>query len=101
MLRPSGLRIEAISAAGRDRGDTMKEPTPGLRIVITIGVLTAASAYLVSPLQSGTPYAHECVAADRMPLLGCITGEAARQRAQGRWRIDPGIIIRDETWTGP
>ena len=79
----------------------MKELAPGVRIAITIGVLIATGAYLASPLKSGTPYAHECVAADRMPLLGCIPGEAARQRAQGRWRIDPGIIIRDETWTGP
>jgi hypothetical protein len=31
-----------------------------------------------------------------MPLLGCIPGEAARQRAQGHWRIDPGMVI----WNG-
>ena len=73
----------------------MKELTPRRQIVMVMGVLTAASAYLAFPLMSVAPSAHECIAADRMPLLGCIAGEAARQRAEGRWRIDPGMIIWD------
>ena len=46
----------------------MKELTPRRQIVMVMGALTAASAYLAFPLMSVTPSAHECIAADRMPL---------------------------------
>ena len=68
-------------------------------IVIAIGALTSASACVAVPLKSARPSAQECTAIDRMPLLGCIAGEAAREWAEGRWRIDPGMIIWDGTYS--
>ena len=77
----------------------MRALTPRTTIVIAIGALTSASASVAIPLKSARPSAHECIAVDRMPLLGCIVGEAARERAEGRWRIDPGMIIWDRTYS--
>jgi hypothetical protein len=59
--------------------------------------LMAASACIALPLSSATPkVSDDCVAADRMPLFGCVAGEAARQRAEGRGGVDPGMVI----WNG-
>jgi hypothetical protein len=65
--------------------------------MILIGALLAASAHHVFLTASQAPSGRECIAGDRLPILGCIPGEAARQRAEGRWHIDPGIII----WADP
>jgi hypothetical protein len=68
-----------------------------LRSAILITVLLTAGAALAGAMAStAQTRADECVAADRMPLLGCVVGEAARQRADGRWRIDPGMVV----WNG-
>ena len=76
----------------------MRALTPRKTIVIAIAALTSASASVAIPLKSARPSAHECIAVDRMPLPGCIVGEAGRERA-GRWRIDPGMIIWDGTYS--
>lgn len=71
------------------------------RMTIAIGAAIAVGAYLATTADSAMPAssaisaANECTAMDRMPLHGCIAGEAARQRAEGKWRIDPGMIIWD------
>ena len=77
----------------------MNEKATKGRKFIAIGVLTAAGAYLAFAANSPAPSAHDCIAADRMPLPGCIEGEAARQRAEGRWLVDPGFIIWDGSVT--
>jgi hypothetical protein len=77
----------------------MRALTSRKTIAIATGALTSACACLAMPLKSATSPAPECIAVDRMPLHGCIAGEAARQRAEGRWRIDPGIIIWDRTYS--
>lgn len=61
--------------------------------IIVIGALTAASAHPALPRPSAESSAHECTASDRMPLLGCIEGEAARLRAERKWCIDPGMVL--------
>jgi hypothetical protein len=77
----------------------MRALTPRKTIVIAIAALTSASASVAIPLKSARPSAHECIAGDRMPLPGCIVGEGARERAEGRWRSDPGMIIWDGTYS--
>jgi hypothetical protein len=79
----------------------MRQQTKKSRVQLMFGAFAAAmataSALIATPLSSAPPRAtRDCLAADHMSLVGCIEGEAARYRAEGRWRIDPGMVI----WNG-
>jgi hypothetical protein len=56
-----------------------------------IAVGAASAPIALAPWSSGTP-GNACVPQDRMPIAGCLPGAAARQRAEGGWRLDPGIL---------
>jgi hypothetical protein len=62
-------------------------------VVAVALVVTATVVRAGPPVRQSLTTSDPCSPADAMPIVGCIRGEADRQKATGGWRIDPDMVV--------